>query len=757
MRQIRRGRMEVPKILSDKRVSFEMDAIRQFISQAQEKGGTRRAPSSDWFDEDARVRHAFEHAFDGCCAYCETRATTAPEHSNDNASSGLIGRHRPRMLAQDEKGNTDLLSYVWLTYEWENLLWICDTCARNKSNNFFVRNSRGRPFMSIIELREVEHERLIDPCFDDPEQHLSFHIDGQVEALTELGKDTIGLLDLASPELTARRRHAIRNAADAIASGAFRSDGQVLTLESFTSPLEHAGAVTSALKAFTGQTDTGFLSNHLQSLSPREALKLAINIQEASDHKLSGKVSIESLQVDAKFSVAPAQATSSRKSRIPQIKNLPNALAPISHVRISHFKGLKEIEFSLLKHPVSDAQVPCMLLLGENAVGKSSVLEAMALATIGSAEAAELDTALDTEELSPADLIHRPDPYLWNQTADRMAVRMEFQDGIEAAELIAEANDQKFDGTSYCSKVVLAYGPRRYFTNRKTRRLRAPAHRVRSLFDPMDMIANPILWLNELEEKQFFAAARALREVLMLSEEDDFERDDDPETPGQIYIRQRGQRTAMKDLSVGYKSVIALVCDIIRELLYHYDNIEFASAVVYIDEIETHLHPRWKMRIMSLLRRAFPKVQFIATTHDPLCLRGMNDGEVFVLQRGDDDIVEQVTELPSIRGMRAEQILTSEFFGLGSTDPETEARLARYNLLAARKEKLDVDEEAELERLRKVLDDDMVLGTSFIEQAYVEALKKEVVASETKPTKAPSPRRETLRSTFSILFEDKAK
>nr|WP_321482054.1 AAA family ATPase [uncultured Cohaesibacter sp.] len=757
MRHIQRDKMEVPTILSDKRVSRELHAISQFISQVQEKGGTRRAPRSEWFDNDWRVRHAFESAFGGCCAYCEKRAPSELERNGENASSGLIGRHRPRMLAQDERGNTDLLSYVWLAYDWENLLWICKTCARNKKNNFFVHEGRGQPFMSITELREMEQERLIDPCIDDPEQHLAFNIDGQITALTELGKDTIDLLDLASPNLTASRVHTIRTIANWIASGDLKFDGGFFAHKYFHTRLAHTGAATSAFKAFLGYTQFRDFSRYLIQLSGPEAFELATKIHEASGHELIGNEPTELLQFDHKFSVATAQSVLPRRNRVPNIKALPNALAPISHVRISNFKGLKDIEFSLPEHPASDAQVPCMLLLGENAVGKSSVLEAMALATIGSAEAAKLNTALDTEGLSPADLIHRPDPYLWNETADKMAVRMEFQDGDESAELIAEAGDQTFYGTSYCSKIVLAYGPRRYFTNRKTRRLRAPAHRVRSLFDPMDMIANPILWLNELEEKQFFAAARALREVLMLSEEDDFERDDDPETPGQIYIRQKDQRTAMKDLSVGYKSVIALVCDIIRELLYHYDNIEFASAVVYIDEIETHLHPRWKMRIISLLRRAFPKVQFIATTHDPLCLRGMNDGEVFVLQRGDDDTVEQVTELPSIRGMRAEQILTSEFFGLGSTDPETEARLARYNLLAARKEKLDVDEEDELERLRKVLDDDMVLGTSLIEQAYVEALKKEVVASETKPTKAPSPRRETLRSTFSILFEDKAR
>lgn len=58
-----------------------------------------------------------------------------------------------------------------------------------------------------------------------------------------------------------------------------------------------------------------------------------------------------------------------------------------------------------------------MLLLGENAAGKSSVLEAMALAVIGTEEAAALDKIIEDEPLSPAELIHRPDPYRWCETA----------------------------------------------------------------------------------------------------------------------------------------------------------------------------------------------------------------------------------------------------------------------------------------------------------------------------------------------------
>ena len=210
----------------------------------------------------------------------------------------------------------------------------------------------------------------------------------------------------------------------------------------------------------------------------------------------------------------------------------------------------------------------------------------------------------------------------------------------------------------------------------------------------------------------------------------------------------------MKDLSVGYKSVIAMTCDIIREMLYHFDNLEYAAGVVFIDEIETHLHPRWKMRIMTLLRRAFPKVQFIVTTHDPLCLRGLYDGEVFVLHRSPEtDSIAPLADLPSVRGMRAEQILTSEFFGLGSTDPETDAQLARYNLLAARNELLTDTERAEMERLRNDLDRTMTLGSTLAEQAYAEALKQDLARRVVTPTQAPSPRRKDLKQTFAALFE----
>jgi len=85
-----------------------------------------------------------------------------------------------------------------------------------------------------------------------------------------------------------------------------------------------------------------------------------------------------------------------------------------------------------------------------------------------------------------------------------------------------------------------------------------------------------------------------------------------------------------------------MACAIMKMLFERWDNLTSASAIVLIDELDAHLHPRWKMRIVSSLRKAFPQVQFIASTHDPLVLRGIRNNEVAVLRRvsGEGTIVD---------------------------------------------------------------------------------------------------------------------
>jgi predicted ATP-binding protein involved in virulence len=44
------------------------------------------------------------------------------------------------------------------------------------------------------------------------------------------------------------------------------------------------------------------------------------------------------------------------------------------------------------------------------------------------------------------------------------------------------------------------------------------------------------------------------------------------------------------------------------------------SGIVLIDEVDMHLHPAWQQTVLASLREAFPRIQFIVTTHSPQVL-----------------------------------------------------------------------------------------------------------------------------------------
>src|SRR5262249_22244606 len=52
-----------------------------------------------------------------------------------------------------------------------------------------------------------------------------------------------------------------------------------------------------------------------------------------------------------------------------------------------------------------------------------------------------------------------------------------------------------------------------------------------------------------------------------------------------------------------------------------------------IDDIDAHLHPRWQSRILGDLRRAFPRVQIVASTHSPYVVASAEPHQVFRIER----------------------------------------------------------------------------------------------------------------------------
>lgn len=91
----------------------------------------------------------------------------------------------------------------------------------------------------------------------------------------------------------------------------------------------------------------------------------------------------------------------------------------------------------------------------------------------------------------------------------------------------------------------------------------------------------------------------------------------------------------IEQLSGGYKAVLSVVADIAKRLSIANPgslNPLEEEAVILIDELDLHLHPRWQKEIVEDLKRTFPKCQFIISTHSPFIVQSLEAEELFDIQ-----------------------------------------------------------------------------------------------------------------------------
>jgi hypothetical protein len=198
---------------------------------------------------------------------------------------------------------------------------------------------------------------------------------------------------------------------------------------------------------------------------------------------------------------------------------------------------------------------------------------------------------------------------------------------------------------------------------------------------------------------------KLLRRVLMLEDKTDSIHLND-----RIVVTKHHRSTPLADTSDGYKSTTTWMLDLMSWHLLFSPRARADSlrGIVLLDEIEQHLHPRWQRYIVSRLRRSFPQIQFIATTHSSLCAAGsadLSDEECalyrMVFSVRDRSIVAEDIALPW--GLKADQILTSEAFGLTETrNPMLGDKVNEFRDLV-RKEKRTGDEQRRLNQLRRVI------------------------------------------------------
>ena len=104
----------------------------------------------------------------------------------------------------------------------------------------------------------------------------------------------------------------------------------------------------------------------------------------------------------------------------------------------------------------------------------------------------------------------------------------------------------------------------------------------------------------------------------------------------------------LRILSDGIKSTLSMIADIAYRMAILNpqlldDILEEISGVVLIDEIDMHLHPSWQKKIISVLKKIFPKVQFIFTTHSPSILSNVSNKNILILDNFEIYPLENMT------------------------------------------------------------------------------------------------------------------
>ncbi len=108
-------------------------------------------------------------------------------------------------------------------------------------------------------------------------------------------------------------------------------------------------------------------------------------------------------------------------------------------------------------------------------------------------------------------------------------------------------------------------------------------------------------------------------------------------------IITEGKSFKFTELADGFAAILYIVCDLMLKmqrkniLLRPY----MMHGIVFIDEIETHLHIELQQRVMLFLTSLFPLIQFIVTTHSPFILHSTADALAYDLERR-----EAVDDLP---------------------------------------------------------------------------------------------------------------
>jgi len=281
----------------------------------------------------------------------------------------------------------------------------------------------------------------------------------------------------------------------------------------------------------------------------------------------------------------------------------------LKSILIQNYFTIKEIKLENLESNE-------IYLLGENGVGKTILLQSIFLATKGN--------------------------FIKKQTPSEISEVLNVLKTNENLELEAFSTDDEVaisnstDDENYFPN-ILAYGTYRNNLNEQLKL----SYDFLTLFSQNYRLTHPVDWLSELFYKDNISKIKSgikLKQAIEVLEDLLHEnvkiKVEKGEFKPEVSFYEKETKVKFEQLADGYKSVLIWVVDMVARLFKIPQNVKKNETkdlhgIVLIDELDLFLHPKWSYEIVKKLKRWFPKIQFIISTHSPILTLGASKEAIF--------------------------------------------------------------------------------------------------------------------------------
>lgn len=351
----------------------------------------------------------------------------------------------------------------------------------------------------------------------------------------------------------------------------------------------------------------------------------------------------------------------------------------IDKIRIKNFKGFEEETFQLNPH--------FTIFIGDNAKGKTSVLDALAVAAgsfLRGIDVAKLESrSIDKSEIRVLTKDGQPLPQLpveihafgdvngkgidegWLRTVDKISPKKTNTTYVKAKNIEKVAEDmlkQRRSGKNVIFPVIAYHGTGRLWAEHEEKKTEykktgeGVSQAYINCLSPKSSSKEFLSWYKTYEDeiRKFDQDSDKLllktfnsTIISMIPDNhwQDMAYSFAAEDLTGIFVTPSGKKEKLqfRQLSDGYRNIIGMVADIAYRCIKlnpHLGEqaVKETPGIVLIDEIDLHLHPNWQRRIVDDLKNTFPNIQFVATTHSPFIIQSLREDE---LRNLDSKIISQ--------------------------------------------------------------------------------------------------------------------